>query len=457
MILIVADSKFQNVLSPTLLLLLLLFNSPSTAMASVKPAMSISQVDWRRVDQAVMPTVVRVLKQDGDIDGSGSGFVIAKDGYILTNAHVINGAQHVKIMFERGESFDGEVINSDDWVDLALVRIYPKKDLPFLKLTTTASLVRGEPVAAFGSPLSFPFSLTTGVISGLSRTYSEQDAVSYLQHDAAINPGSSGGPVVDVHGRVLGINTATPEEAKFNIGISLAIPSETIQLYWRRYQRKGQVIHAALGARVRGLTPALAQSLGATERRGLVIEEVSSLGPASAAGLQVGDLVLAVDGHHLDRPSELGAIIWRHDPGDVVRLDLRRADRTMFVEIKLGQGGETPSQPFTGQLTKEVAEEAERNFGLTVKFRPTGNSGGAVEVADVKSNSPALSAGLIPGDQILSINGHLVEDSNVVAQLLADKQTQSLLMLVSRPLIGQQFILMEKLPSSAAVTTGAVF
>ena len=260
------------------------------------------------VAQTVSPAVVSIRirrpgrsrrRGDGgmpqDISGSGSGVIVTPDGYVLTNSHVVNQATDVEVILSQGTSFQAQIVGVDPDTDLALVRM-PTGDLPAAELGDSDGLKVGQLVIAIGNPLGLQTTVTTGVVSALGRSLRSQTGRlidDVIQTDAALNPGSSGGPLVDSHGRVMGINTAIIAQAQ---GICFAVPVNTARWVTAALMRDGRVVRGYLGIAGQNveINPGLVRQHGLAEVGGVLIQDISRGGPANLAGLQLGDIVLAL-------------------------------------------------------------------------------------------------------------------------------------------------------------------
>lgn len=413
-----------------------------------------TEPDWRQVGRESMRAVVRVeAAEHGGSDGSG--FVISPDGYIMTNAHVVGTAKSVPIWFENGGRFDGEVVHRDGIVDLALIKIPAGSRLPFLSFSDAETPARGQAIAALGSPLGYNYSLTRGVISGLDRTYRDHDPVGYLQHDAPINGGNSGGPLVDEDGRVVGINTAIADESSFSIGIGLAIPAKVARAFWGRFET-GRLEHGALGVRVRRIDWALSESLGLTRGRSVLVERVDPGSAAYGAGLRVGDLITGLDGHNVNEPRRLGELLWSKNPGDLTVITALRDGIEQRFSVRLGEAAveaDRFSMPRFRKLTSGVG-----TFGFVSGLRAHGSSGFGLELLEVSPDGAAARAGLTIGDRILSVNGDMTIAQTRLSALIADEHVAVLTLLIAKPSGEQQFVTLQRSRSGREVVAfGAAF
>ena len=305
--------------------------SPLSAAAAPAPSASArSATDVSALYERVSPGVVSVLVSSSQGAGSGSGFVLDRAGYVLTNDHVVDGAQSVRVRFEGGSSASARVVGTDPSTDLALLKIDPEGHaLTPLPLGSSSALKVGQPAIAIGSPFRLEGTLTTGVISALGRSITAPNDFSIdnvVQTDAAINPGNSGGPLLDASGRVVGINAQIATGTQSNSGVGFAIPIDTAKQVLPQLKRGVQIKRAYLGV----------QTSDAETGTGAVVESVVPGGPADGAGLQAGDVVLKVAGDAVKESSDVAASVSERKPGAAVTLSVRRGDAERTLTVTLG-------------------------------------------------------------------------------------------------------------------------
>lgn len=361
----------------------------------------------RRTVADALRSVVLIGPADagsGPASGTGSGFVFTARGEVLTNAHVVGAARIVRATLLDGRSFDAEVVGIDIRTDIAVVRLPPGADTAPLTLADPdRDLSPGSPVYALGNPMGFGHSVTSGVLSGTGRSYDVVTPIDFLQHDAALNPGSSGGPLVDADGVVLGVNTATPPQTIFDIGIGLAIPAGLAGDVARRLIADGSIARGALGLRVSYADPAVAAALGVDGVSGALVDEVESDSAAGRAGILAGDLILTIDQHPVAFPRDVLARTMRHGPGDRVTVDFVRSGRRRSAVVTLQR--DAPARSVVGQIAGGAHGDEEADLGLRLGSSPDGP--GAL-VVDVVFGSLAQTYGLGPGDRIQAVNGAIV-------------------------------------------------
>ena len=276
------------------------------------------------------------------VSGLGTGFVIESDGLIVTNAHVVDGADSVKVTLEDGRKFDATVIGTDPSTDLALVRIAGVSDLPTVSFGDSDALQVGEDVVAIGNPFGLGNSVTSGIISALGRDIQSGPYDNFIQTDAAINKGNSGGPLFSTDGKVVGINTAILSPSGGSVGIGFAIPANLAQQVVADLEADGHVSRGWLGVAIQPVSEDTAAALGMDVPEGVLISSVTPDTPAATAELKRGDIVLAVNGTEVKTPAELSRAIAMEAPGSTVTLSLLRANAPMEVTVALGT---RPDQP----------------------------------------------------------------------------------------------------------------
>ena len=286
-------------------------------------------------------------------EASGSGFVLNKEGYIATNAHVVSGGRDVRVRFGEGRDVAAKIVGSDPSTDLAVIKVDPSKvKLTPVPLGDSSRVQVGDPVVAIGNPLGFEDTVTTGIVSALGRDIKAPNEFTIdhaIQTDAAINPGNSGGPLIDADGRVVGITSqiATSGGSKGNVGIGFAIPVDLAKQVIPKLIEDGKVEHAYIGVTTTAVTPELAGALKLPAQDGALVEQVQPGSPADDAGIRAGtrqvqglvaggDLIVGVDGRTVHEPADVAAAIGDNRPGDRVRVDLYRGSAKKTVTVTLG-------------------------------------------------------------------------------------------------------------------------
>lgn len=275
--------------------------------------------------------------QRPEITGLGTGFVIEKDGHIVTNAHVVDGAESVKVTFSDGSTADAKVIGVDKATDIALIKVDTKKDLPTVGFGDSDKAQVGEPVVAIGNPFGLGTSVSTGIVSAKGRDLQSGPFDNYIQTDAAINKGNSGGPLFDADGEVIGMNTAILSPTGGSVGIGFSVPSDTIKGVIADLQDDGTVRRGFLGVSIQPVSDDIAAALGLDKPEGVLVADVSDGTPAKKAGLKRGDIVVAVDGKPMKSPRDLTRAIGSDEPGTEVKLSLLRANKPLTLSVTLDE------------------------------------------------------------------------------------------------------------------------
>jgi len=316
----------------------------------------------------------------------GSGVIVAADGTILTNVHVIQRASRIHVTLLDQREFDAKLVGADADADIAVLRVQAGGDLPYIPFGASSDLMIGETVIAIGNPFGLSHTVTTGVVSAVGRSLHDEERTytDFIQTDASINPGNSGGPLLDIKGELIGINTAIYGKAQ---GIGFAIPVDRVRRVTKDLVSYGEVRRAWVGLTVQELTPELAQHFGV--RRGVVVAEVEPGSPAGAAGIVRGDAITRVDGREVASRDELEQRIGDHAEGDRVALTLRRDGRDDQVQVAAATFPAARADQLAWQLLG--LEAAADDDGLVVRR--------------VRPGSPAARIGVQKGDRLLGLAG----------------------------------------------------
>ena len=344
----------------------------------------------------------------------GSGFVISADGYVVTNNHVIDGADKISVSFDRDNKFDAELIGTDSRTDIALLKIKSDKKFEFVRLADKDARV-GDWVIAVGNPFGLGGTVTAGIVSASGRDIGS-GPYDFLQSDAAVNRGNSGGPTFNLDGEVIGVNTAIYSPSGGNVGIAFAIPAKTVNEVVTQLQSKGSVSRGWLGVKIENINEDTAASLGLGQARGALINEITTGGPAAASGLRAGDAVITVDGTSIRDSRELARKVAEYAPGTTVRVEVMRYGKSEVIPVKLGTfpsnpeiAMNTPATPAPeANPTPTVTELDQLGVTLTIATAKPGESAQGVAITEVKSGSDAASKGLKSGDLILEVQGEKV-------------------------------------------------
>ncbi|MDQ7731580.1 DegQ family serine endoprotease [Halomonas sp. SpR1] len=346
----------------------------------------------------------------------GSGFVISEDGYIMTNAHVVQDADEILVRLNDRRELSAEVIGSDPQTDVALLKI-DASDLPTLTLGDSDELKVGEWVAAIGSPFGFDHSVTAGIVSAINRTLPRDAYVPFIQTDVAINPGNSGGPLFNLDGEVVGINSQIFTRSGGFMGVSFAIPINVAMDVAEQLREGGRVNRGWLGVMIQPVSDDLAESFGMESAIGALIADLDPEGPAAEGGLQAGDVILEVNGEEVERSSSLPRLIGKGAPGTEVELTLMRDGEELTESVELG------SWPDAEQQTAQTSSNNQARLGVMVAeiddaMREQLNIPGGVVVRQVESGSVAAEAGIRPGDVLVSIDHRSVSSADELVEVV---------------------------------------
>jgi serine protease Do len=376
----------------------------------------------------------------------GSGFVIDESGYIVTNRHVVEGADDIDVQFSSGKSYKAKLVGEDAKTDVALLKIKPDAKIPIVPLGDSDKLQVGDWVLAVGNPFGLSHTVTAGIVSARDRVIGAGPYDDFIQTDASINPGNSGGPLFDQHGRVIGINTAIFSQSGGNIGIGFATPINLAKLVVDQLRTTGKVTRGWLGVSIQPLGPDLRQALGLGDTEGALIADVIPKSPAEAGGLKRGDVVIAIEGKPITEPGQLSRTIATMSPGATAQLRVVRDGKERTVDIKVGKqpaegehGGAAAPEDELGQNDQEGHGVSAASLGLQLETladaarRQLGYGREVVGalVTAVAEGSPADEAGMRPGDVILQVDRREVDSARAAAAALA-KANPPILLLVRR-------------------------
>jgi len=403
----------------------------STTAAPVRTQMQLPQIpgepgdpiqEFFRRFQIPMP------QGDAIRRGVGSGFIVSADGYILTNAHVVDDATEVTVKLTDKREFKAKVIGVDRRTDVALVKI-DARDLPMVRIGDAAKARVGEWVAAIGSPFGLENTVTAGIISAKSRSLPDEGYVPFIQTDVAINPGNSGGPLFNMAGEVIGINSQIYSRTGGYMGLSFAVPIDVAMKVKTDLQKFGKVSRGRLGVTIQGVTQELADSFGLKKAQGALVSAVEPKSPADKAGVKTGDIILAVDGRDIENSIDLPRAIGESRPGTAVTLKVWRQGKTQELRASLG---EAPAE----KLAKADSESKAKPSKLGLSVRPlTEEERKRIEAEGgllvEQSEGPAARAGVQAGDIILAFNNQTVKTVDQLRRLV-DRSRGSVALLIQR-------------------------
>ncbi len=430
-----------------LLLFSLLWMRAAPAAQTAPPRREASDLStisgaFQELAKKANPSVVKVLAvgyrpvdEEDESDGlsvrqqsSGSGVIVEPEGYIITNSHVVLGAERVQVLLSpqsgkdssehhsilrpRGRVVAAQIVGVDVETDLAVLKV-PMKGLPALELGDSESVQQGQLVLALGSPLGLENSVSMGVVSSTARQLRPEDPMIYIQTDAPINPGNSGGPLVDTEGRVIGINTLLYSQSGGNEGIGFAAPSNIVKAVFDQIRLHGRVRRAEIGVETQTITPMLAAGWKLAANSGVVISDVTDEGPAEQAGLRVGDIILKLNGKRMENSRQFAVNLYRPKEHDVAQIEILRGSQRMTVPVPVVEKQSDPER-FASLLTRGenlIAPLGVLAVELTPKMlemmTPLRKETGVL-VAARAANAPFMEGTFKAGDVIYAINREAV-------------------------------------------------
>ncbi len=382
----------------------------------------------RSASPAVVQILVRTLaladKDDSaemglvsEREATGSGVIVDPAGYIVTNAHVVQNARRIQVKFlrsdEKGEAphahlVAAKLIGMDKLADIAVVKI-EGQNFPTLRFLDSDALRQGELVLAVGSPLGLQNSLTHGVVSATMRQLNSDSPMVYIQTDAPINPGNSGGPLLDIEGRIAGINTMILSQSGGNEGIGFAIPANLVKDVFQKLRNEGRVRRGVIGVVPETITPTLSAALGLNRDAGVILSDVAPRGPADSAGIQQGDVVLSINGKAMLEASDLSLAVFQRSPGDQLQIEVQRGAERLSKTVTVQERPNEPSRleelaDYDTALVRQLGILAVTLDDKALAILPDLRRPVGVAVAAVPAEFAGLNPGLVAGDVIYSLN-----------------------------------------------------
>ncbi|MEQ9195829.1 MAG: DegQ family serine endoprotease [Parvibaculum sp.] len=364
------------------------------------------------------------------VQSLGSGFVIDPDGIVITNNHVIDGADRIEVTFIDGTTLPAEVEGTDPKTDLAVLRVKSDKKLPYVELGDSDKARVGDWVIAIGNPFGLGGTVTAGIISALNRDIHAGNYDDFIQTDAAINRGNSGGPLFDLDGRVVGVNSAIISPSGASVGIGFAVPTSTVKPIVDQILKYGETRRGWIGVRIQTVTPEIAESLGLGTARGALVAGVSPGGPAAAAGLETGDIVLAFDGRNIETMRDLPRVVAEATIGSSADVQIFRDGETLTRRIEVARleneddeeadisetGPAAPEKTVVlGLGLSELDDDLRRRFGVSEETE-------GVLVTDVDPLSAAAEKGVRPGDVIVEVAQRPVSSPEDVEEIVLSEE-----------------------------------
>ena len=358
--------------------------------------------------------------------GLGSGFIVSPDGYIVTNAHVVDGATEVIVKLTDRREFTAKVIGTDKRTDIALVKI-DAKSLPVLDFTAKPGVKRGEWVIAIGSPFGFENSVSAGVVSGVHRALPDGQMVPFIQTDVAVNPGNSGGPLLNAAGQVVGVNSQIYSRSGGYMGLSFAIPVDVAAKVAEQLKTTGKAQHGRLGIGIQALDQTLAQSFGLADANGALVGQVEKESPAAKAGFKSGDVIRKIDGIAVTDSTDVTSRIGNTAPGTTLKVEVWRAGKAVELVATIGT--------LDDAKVAKAGDDAETKGKLGVAVRPRTaeeqSAGGKTGLVVEKSGGAAAKAGVQAGDVIVGVGSAAVSSVDEL-RALVDKAGKTVALLIER-------------------------
>ncbi len=377
--------------------------------------------------------------------GAGSGFIISKDGYIVTNNHVVEKAQKITVKLLDGRVFQGKVVGTDPFSDVALIKV-DANNLPTLPLGNSDLIRVGEWVIAIGNPFGLTHTVTVGVVSAKGRSgIGITDVEDFIQTDAAINPGNSGGPLLNIRGEVIGMNTAIFTRSGGYMGIGFAIPINLVKAIAEQLKTKGTVERGWLGVYIQDLTPDLAKALGLKVTEGVLVTEVIPNSPAEKAGIKEKDVIVKINGKPVKTAAELRSQILLLKPGSVAELEIVRGSERKIIKATI----EAPKKGFLtskaeieemqalleefGLVVSDLTPDIARRFGIPTRVK-------GVVIVDVLPDTPADFAGLYPGMVIVEAFGKEIKNTVEFFEVLKNNKNKRKLVIAITTGRGKKYL-----------------
>jgi len=365
--------------------------------------------------------------------GTGSGFVVSADGIILTNAHVVKGAEEISVRMNDQRTFKAELIGLDEQTDVAVIKV-KASGLPSVRLGNSDRAEVGEWVLAIGSPFQMDFSATQGIISATGRNLPGDQLVPFIQTDAAVNPGNSGGPLFNASGEVIGINSQILSGSGGYMGLSFAIPINTAMNVSKQLEATGTVARGWLGVGIQAITPELAEQFGLDRASGALVGQIDESGPALKAGLRTGDVILKFDGQAVRDSADLPPMVTQTEVGKRVPVEIMREGKRQTIDITLARRPENQAVARNsggGSVPDQRTNENYAVQGLTNEQKTELEVSHGVVITQLRSREAAQS-GLQEGDVVMEVNRKKVDSAGEFEAALRDQKDRPALMLIKR-------------------------
>lgn len=429
----------------------------SPAVVSVTVHLKVKKVDDTQ-PQAGMPfpfpfPFPHPQQRPQAVEAKGSGFFISSSGYLITNNHVVKHAKSVFVTLSDGTRLPAKIVGTDPSTDLAVLKVSRKEPFPYLQLGDSANVTPGQWVIAIGNPFGLAETVTTGVVSALGRDIGDGEYDSFIQVDAPINEGNSGGPLLNQRGQVIGVNTAILSPSGGSVGIGFSIPSDMVKQISSELIKSGHVTRGFIGVQVQSITPEMAQAMGVPvhdgKAAGALIAQTMTGGPAAKAGLKPGDIITKVDGKAVSNPRELALAISVIKPDGKADITFMRDGKDQQVKLhveKMPANARAAFNQTSNSTSNSLAKKPE--LGLTLaplsdadrqQMNLPANAAGAM-VAHVAPNSPADEAGLRSGDLIVGVGSQAIASPNEAVSAIHKAESEHAKAVALRVMRGSQAI-----------------
>jgi serine protease Do len=365
--------------------------------------------------------------------GFGSGFILSEDGYIVTNAHVVDNASEITVALPDRRQYTAELVGADPRTDLAVLKINAS-DLPTLELGDSDALNVGQWVLAIGTPFGFDYTATQGIVSALSRSLPNENYVPFIQTDVAVNPGNSGGPLFNTEGKVIGVNSQIFSRSGGYMGLSFAIPSNVVKTVVAQLKDNGYVSRGWLGVLIQNVDKSLAESFGMDRPEGALVSRVTADSPADEAGLKTGDVIVEFNGQKIGQSSNLPPIVGAVPVGSTVDVKVMRGGKMQTLPVTIAELAEDRQV----SLTRNKTTDDESRLGIAVapmteEQRESIDVENGVVVQSVDPQGVAALAGIVSGDVIVSFNQSDVDSVDTLASLVREAPAgESIAVLIHR-------------------------
>lgn len=381
-----------------------------------------------------MPRPENQLERGHKSQSLGSGVIISADGYIVTNNHVVEGAEEIKVRCTNHEEYDAKIIGRDPKTDVALIKIEPNKGLTFVKFGDSDKIRVGEWVVAIGNPYGFENTVTAGIVSGKGRSFGSGPYENFIQTDASINMGNSGGPLFDLDGFVIGINSVIFSQNGGNIGLGFSIPINMVKNVVDQLKEHGTVTRGWLGVMIQHVTADLSEKFGLDRPYGALVGEVMAQSPADKAGIKQGDVIIEFMGREITNMTSLPSMVAQTEVGTEAELTIVRKGKKKKITVTIGKLDEEQADDGTatgesisrelGIAVQELTPELAKTLGLDEQ--------NGLIISDVESGSPAAAAGIRRGEIILEINQKPVRNLEELRSVLEKVKTDGNILLLTK-------------------------